>query len=93
MSVLLGYAAMVCVLAGLIAGSVAAVVSRDGRTALTVALDFWLAAGLLRLGTAAGWEPLLASAAIIVVRQAVRLSLRHPVVRLADVLHRPDPER
>ncbi|MEV0001691.1 hypothetical protein AB0H28_05310 [Micromonospora sp. NPDC050980] len=75
MSALIGYAAAVCVAAGLLAGLVVLVVARDGRLALRVALDLWLAAGLLRLALPPSWDQLLSAAAIIAVRQLVGLGL------------------
>ncbi len=75
MSTLVGYASLACVAAGLIAGVVALAVARDGRVALRVALDLWLAAGLLRLALPPSWDQLLSAAAIIAVRQLVGLGL------------------
>ena len=79
-------AALCCVAAGLVAGGGVAVSARDARLGLHVALDFWLAAGLLNLSHATGWEPLLVAALIIVVRQTVGSSLRHTTVRLRELL-------
>ncbi|WP_433088887.1 hypothetical protein ACQP1P_21870 [Dactylosporangium sp. CA-052675] len=76
MSVLLGYAALGCVAAGLVSGAVTLALGRDVREALRTALDFWLAAGLLRLSGAPGWEPLLVAATILAIRQLVGWSLR-----------------
>jgi hypothetical protein len=45
-----------------------------------VALDLWLAAGLLRLALPSPWTQLLGAAAIIGVRQLVGLALRRPAV-------------
>jgi hypothetical protein len=75
---LIQYGALACVAAGLICGALAMVVARDVRVALRVALDFWLAAGLLRLGLPTAAPQLLATAVIIVVRQLVGLALRSP---------------
>jgi hypothetical protein len=79
-------AALCCVAAGLVAAAAVAVTARDGRLGLRVALDFWLAAGLLTLSQATGWEPLLVTALIVGVRQTVGLSLRHTTVRWREVL-------
>ncbi|MER7278681.1 hypothetical protein ABT369_29990 [Dactylosporangium sp. NPDC000244] len=76
MSVLLGYAALGCIAAGLVTGAVTLALGRDVREALRMALDFWLAAGLLRLGATPGWEPLLVAATILAIRQLVGWSLR-----------------
>ncbi|MFI7070732.1 hypothetical protein [Micromonospora sediminicola] len=75
MSALIGYAALACVAGGLLAGSVVLAVARDGRLALRVALDLWLAAGLLRLALPPSWDQLLSAAAIVAVRQLVGLGL------------------
>ncbi|GAA0727159.1 DUF1622 domain-containing protein [Dactylosporangium roseum] len=91
MNVLLGYAALGCIAAGLFTGGVTLAIGRDLRAALCMALDFWLAAGLLRLGGTPGWQPLMVAATIVAVRQLVGRSLRRPPVRLTDVLpHRSD---
>jgi uncharacterized membrane protein len=76
MTVLLGYASLLCVVAGLICGPLAAAVGRDVRAALKVALDLWMAAGLLRLALPPSASALLAAAAIIVVRQLVGFAFR-----------------
>jgi len=76
MTAVLHYASLCCVAAGLCSGLVALVVARDLRVALRVALDLWLAAGLLRLALPAPGRQLLAVAVIIVVRQLVGLALR-----------------
>jgi uncharacterized membrane protein len=72
------YGVMLCVVAGLVCGALALVVARDARTALRVALDFWVAAGLLRLALEPGGGQLLAVAAIIAIRQLVGIALRRP---------------
>jgi hypothetical protein len=79
MNLLLQYASLTCVVAGLVSGTVAVAVSRDVRVGLQVALDLWVAAGLIRLGLPASGEQLLAAAAIIVVRQLVGSALRHRI--------------
>ena len=76
MTAALQYAVLACVLAGLVSGGVATVVARDVRTGLRVALDLWLAAGLLRLALPQSHNQLLAAAAIILVRQLVSAALR-----------------
>ncbi|MFI7427663.1 hypothetical protein ACIBPB_11825 [Micromonospora sp. NPDC049836] len=75
MSTLVGYASLACVAAGLLAGLIALATTRDGRLALRVALDLWLAAGLLRLALPPSLDQLLSAAAIIAVRQLVGLGL------------------
>jgi uncharacterized membrane protein len=79
-------AAVCCVAAGLVAGAAVALSAREGLLGLRVALDFWLAAGLLNLSRATGWEALLVTALIIAVRQTVGMSLRHTSVQLRDLL-------
>jgi hypothetical protein len=70
------YASMICVAAGLICGTLALMVSRRFLVGLRVALDFWLAAGLLRLVEPATLTSLLGTALIIAIRQAVSAALR-----------------
>jgi hypothetical protein len=57
------------------AGCVVAVVGvgrlRSMRRGLAMALDFWLAAGLLRLSAGNEWGAIAASAAIVVLRKMV----------------------
>jgi uncharacterized membrane protein len=74
-STLVSYAALFCVAGGLIAGAVALVVVHDPRLALRLALDMWLAAGLLRLALPPSWQSLLAAAAIVAIRQLVTRTL------------------
>lgn len=78
MSALVGYAALLCVVAGFVSGAVVLAVSHDARAALKVALDLWVAAGLLRLALPPGYGQLLAAAAIIGIRQLVGWALRPP---------------
>ncbi|MGC1211556.1 MAG: hypothetical protein WA890_09885 [Micromonospora sp.] len=75
MNAVLGYASLACVAAGLVAGLVVLISVRDGRLALRVALDLWLAAGLLRLALPPAWDQLLSAAAIVAVRQVVGMGL------------------
>jgi hypothetical protein len=74
----LRYAALGCVAAGLLSGLLALLLGRDIRGALRVALDLWLAAGLLRLALPATTAGLLAVASIIAVRQLIGFALRRP---------------
>jgi hypothetical protein len=76
MTTLLAYASMLCVAAGLICGAMALAVERRFLVALRVALDFWLAAGLLRLVEPATLTSLLGTAIIIAIRQVVSAALR-----------------
>jgi hypothetical protein len=77
-STLVGYAALVCVAAGVLAGALVLAVARDARLALKVAVDLWVAAGLLRLALPPGYGQLLAAAAIILIRQLIGWALRPP---------------
>lgn len=75
MGALVQYAALCCVAAGLISGALALLRTGDAGVALRVALDLWLAAGLLRLAAMAGWEQVLSAAAIVAVRHLVGRAL------------------
>ncbi|NMO52862.1 hypothetical protein HH310_16895 [Actinoplanes sp. TBRC 11911] len=76
MTALLQYASLLCVGAGLISGALALLAGRDALAGLRVALDFWLAAGLLRLAEPNALTTLLGVAIIIAVRQVVVAALR-----------------
>ncbi|MFG1992593.1 hypothetical protein ACGFJ7_21700 [Actinoplanes sp. NPDC048988] len=79
MTTLIQYASLICVTAGLVCGVLVLGTTRDLRTALRTALDFWLAAGLLRLALPNSATQLLAIVAIIAVRQLVSRALSaHP---------------
>lgn len=75
MATFVAYAALGCIAAGLLTGAVTLVLGRDLRGALRVALDFWLAAGMLRLTVATDWRPLAAAAALVLLRQLLEVSL------------------
>lgn len=79
-------AALLCTGAGAAAAVLTVVTTGDGRTGLRLALDFWLAAGLLRLSHGGGWQPLLAAAVILAIRQLAGRALRRPAVRFGDLL-------
>ncbi len=87
MTHLLEQAALLCTAAGLIAGSLVAGRTRDFRLGLLVALEFWMAAGLLRLAGTLSAMSLATTAGILAVRQLVSISLRsspagvHPMRR------------
>ncbi|WP_144127133.1 DUF1622 domain-containing protein [Catellatospora sichuanensis] len=68
-------AAQLCVAAGFVAGALVFGRCRSGRVALSVALDFWLAAGLLTLSLATTWTAILAAAAIVGLRRMLALAL------------------
>ena len=86
MTELLHGAALLCVAAGLIAGALAGIASRDGRVALRVALDLWLAAGLLNLTNAPGWEPALVAGLIILIRQSAGPARGQSSVRVRGLM-------
>jgi hypothetical protein len=77
MTTAIEYGALACVAAGLLAGLLALVVTRDFTLGLRIALDLWLAAGLLRLALPPDPRQLLAAAALVVVRQLVGRALGH----------------
>ncbi|GAA1380695.1 DUF1622 domain-containing protein [Catellatospora chokoriensis] len=68
-------AAQLCVAAGFVAGALAFARCRSGRMAVSVALDFWLAAGLLTLSLATTWTAILAAAAIVGLRRMLTHAL------------------
>ncbi len=65
--------------AGLVCLAVAAMGGR-WRDGLGVALDLWLAAGLLRLSADADWDAILAAAGVVAVRHLVVYGLGHSPV-------------
>ncbi|GHJ44624.1 hypothetical protein Cs7R123_19660 [Catellatospora sp. TT07R-123] len=75
---LINFAAMACVAAGLVAGGLVLATGATARLALAVALDFWLAAGLLRLALPVPWQAVAAAAAILAIRRLLSAALRHP---------------
>lgn len=66
--------------AGVIAFAVAILVSRHWRDGLRMALDLWLAAGLLRLSGDFDWNVIAAAVAVIAIRQLVASRLRRSPV-------------
>ena len=73
--------AMALTAAGLVALVTATTTTRQWRQGLGMALDLWMAAGLLRLAGPRAASSLAAAAAVVGVRQVVNLGLRrsHPV--------------
>lgn len=47
----------------------------DWRSSLSLTLDLWLAAGLLRLASPADWDRLVMAVAVLFVRQVANRSL------------------
>jgi hypothetical protein len=93
-TLLLESLALACTAAGLVAGLV--VLARTGRglPALQVALDFWIAAGLLRLAGPPSWPALAGAAAVVALRQLLGWRLRASAATgagsvLADLVVRP----
>jgi len=76
MTPLLDALAVACTAAGLLAAL--AVLARTGRgmLALQVALDFWVAAGLMRLAGPPSWSRLGSVAAIVALRQLLAWAIR-----------------
>lgn len=68
--------ALACTGGGVLAGAIAAVTTRHAFSSLRLAVDFWFAAGLLRLSGSPGWTTVLSAAGILVVRQLVSRGLR-----------------
>jgi hypothetical protein len=69
-------AALTLTAAGLAAAAVAVGLTRDWRAAMGMALELWLAAGLLRLSRPGEWRALVVAAVVVAVRQLVTRSLR-----------------
>lgn len=68
-------AALVVTVSGLVVMAIAAFIGA-WRMGLKVAVDLWLAAGLLRLGFEPDFDRLAPAAAIVAVRQVVGIGLR-----------------
>ncbi len=89
MTSLLVQAALACTVAGLGAAALVLATVRDVRLALRVALEFWLAAGLLRLAGPPSISAIATAAGILVVRQLVFVGLRaSPPARTAPLARR-----
>lgn len=71
MMALTSVAALLCTAAGLVCGLIAAVTTRNLRFTLSTALEFWMAAGLLRLTGEPSVPSLATAAGILLVRQLV----------------------
>lgn len=55
---------------------VLAVLAGHWRAGIGIALDLWIAAGLLRLAVEPGWDRILAAGAIILLRRLLGYGLR-----------------
>ncbi len=80
--------ALVVTAAGLVAAVLVLVATRRPRFALSVLLDFLLAAGLLRLTGRPDWGALASTAAVVAVRRLVGVGLRAGRAS-ADPLRKP----
>ena len=76
MTVVVGTAALAVTAAGVVAAAVTLAATRRPLLAITVLLDFLLAAGLLRLTGHPGWPVLAGAAAVVVLRRLVGYGLR-----------------
>lgn len=61
---------------GVVVGVLVAVASRELRTGLRCALELWLGAGLLRLGSTHTWAAALTAGVVLALRQVVGRELR-----------------
>ncbi|SCL14316.1 hypothetical protein GA0070616_0405 [Micromonospora nigra] len=82
MTTVLHHAALVCLVGGVVAATVALLVVRNVPLAFRVLVDLWLAAGLIRLAQPPSWQGLLTVVMIILVRRIIGLDV---------VLHRHRP--
>ena len=78
MSAALQTGALVCTALGLVGATAVLLRSRRLQPALGVLLDLLLAAALLRLADDPDWREIVTAAAVVAVRQLVRLDLRRP---------------
>ncbi len=76
MSGLVDALALLCTVAGLVAGLIVLSASRVPLLALGVALEFWTAAGLLRLAGPFTWQRLATAAAVVALRRLLGVGLR-----------------
>lgn len=88
---LLNTLAMLCTGGGLIAGLIAFAATGRGIPALRLALEFWTAAGLIRLAGPPSWPQLGSAAAIVAVRQLISLGLRDSPLRRSSPAARAQP--
>lgn len=66
-------ASLACVLAGV---SALVIEARDLlRRGLPLAMDFWLAAGLLRLSESVAWSSILIAATVVLLRKLLSFSI------------------
>lgn len=75
----MGQLALLCTAGGLVAGLLVLLRTGAFPIALKVGLEFWTAAGLLRLSQSGTWRAIGAAAAIVAVRQLIGYGLRSSV--------------
>jgi hypothetical protein len=68
--------AVLCVALGVSAGAAVLLATRQALFAIRVAVDFWVAAGLIRLTGDVTWSTLASAAGIVAIRQLLNLALR-----------------
>jgi len=66
--------------AGLAAGVVVLLATAKGLFALRVGVEFWTAAGMLRLVGDPGWHALVTAAVVLALRQLLAYAQRHPAI-------------
>ena len=76
--------ALLCTTGGLISGLLVLATVRRPLLALQVAIDFWVAAGLLRLTGRPSWEAIVGAAGILLLRQLITFTLRHSPLRTSE---------
>lgn len=69
-------AAALCTMGGLAAGLLVLTRTGKGLLALQVALEFWTAAGLLRLVGEPSWQRIAGAAAVVALRQLLSFGVR-----------------
>jgi hypothetical protein len=78
---LVRFLALLCTTGGLISGLLVVLTVRRPLLALQVAIDFWVAAGLLRLTGRPSWEAIVGAAGILGLRQLIMFTLSHSPLR------------
>jgi hypothetical protein len=78
---LVRFLALLCTTGGLISGLLVVLTVRRPLLALQVAIDFWVAAGLLRLTGRPSWEAIVGAAGILGLRQLITFTLSHSPLR------------
>ena len=81
---LVRFLALLCTTGGLISGVIVLATVRRPLIALQVAIDFWVAAGMLRLSGRPSWEAIVGAAGILLLRQLITFTLRHSPLRTSE---------